>query len=557
MLNDLKKKLLKFKHLNIIIDIYNHLRHPLQQSQIWKDYFKTKSEAKFIRKNTWNKKNKTAIIAANNGSIYQIKVESLLATGLRMHDWNIVALTSRKYPWAKRYFKLFGVNQFYYWEDVNLEDVQNNEIEAALKNFINQEYSFPLIKKWQYKNIKIGPQVLSSVSRLIHQGFMDFNSPGVKNKINASLKTAMSYVDKADNLLSKINPDLLYINEANYNIAGQLVDVAIKKNINVIQVTQPAQDDGLMLKRLNNKSRGIHPSSLSNHSLDKALSMPWTEKEEQELEQLLLSRYDNACFLQARNQPNTKLLTKTTIQSTLNLDPNKKTAVVFSHILWDANLFYGEDLFKDYGDWFIQTIKAACENPEINWIIKLHPANVWKRNREKLTGEFSEVTLIKKHIGELPNHVKLLYPNTEISTYSLFSFIDYGITVRGTIGIELPCFGVTTFTAGTGRYSNMGFTEDSNSKEEYLEKLKNIQTYPSMSDEKKLLAKKHAYYLLKLRPWPIKSFITKFNYRKTGTHPLDQNLSLTVRSIDDIIAKQDLIKWSNWASQTEVDYLEQ
>ena len=34
----------------------------------------------------------------------------------------------------------------------------------------------------------------------------------------------------------------------------------------------------------------------------------------------------------------------------------------------------------------------------------------------------------------------------------LFKVIDYGITVRGTIGIELPCFGIPVITAGTGRY---------------------------------------------------------------------------------------------------------
>jgi hypothetical protein len=50
--------------------------------------------------------------------------------------------------------------------------------------------------------------------------------------------------------------------------------------------------------------------------------------------------------------------------------------VVFSQVLWDANLFYGEDLFEDAGEWFVETVRVACANSAMNWLIKLHPANV-------------------------------------------------------------------------------------------------------------------------------------------------------------------------------------
>ena len=63
---------------------------------------------------------------------------------------------------------------------------------------------------------------------------------------------------------------------------------------------------------------------------------------------------------------------------------------------------------------------------------------------------------------------------------AIFEFIDIGITVRGTAGMELPCFGKTTLTAGTGRYSQLGFTNDSDTKVEYLNKLRNIENLPNM-----------------------------------------------------------------------------
>ena len=54
--------------------------------------------------------------------------------------------------------------------------------------------------------------------------------------------------------------------------------------------------------------------------------------------------------------------------------------------------------------------------------------------------------------------------------YSLFKNIDFGVTVRGTCGIEMPCFGLTTITDGTGRYFNLCFTKDSQNKKIIFEK---------------------------------------------------------------------------------------
>ena len=60
-----------------------------------------------------------------------------------------------------------------------------------------------------------------------------------------------------------------------------------------------------------------------------------------------------------------------------NLDPNKKIAVLFSHIFWDGT-FYGEDLFIDYEDWFRETLKVMIKK-DVNWIIKVHQAKCSKK----------------------------------------------------------------------------------------------------------------------------------------------------------------------------------
>lgn len=151
----------------------------------------------------------------------------------------------------------------------------------------------------------------------------------------------------------------------------------------------------------------------------------------------------------------------------------------------------------------------------------------------------------------------LIAADDDISTLSLFESIDYGVTVRGTSGMELVCFGRHCITAGTGRYSGLGFTLDSVSREQYLQRLARLHTQPAMSTEEVLRAKWHAYTAFALRPWPMLSAQAEFRYQNQGRAPLDHNLQLTVGSVEQLEHRGDLVAWANWAEGDAVDFLHQ
>ncbi|HTE40701.1 MAG TPA: hypothetical protein VK629_07720, partial [Steroidobacteraceae bacterium] len=81
-----------------------------------------------------------------------------------------------------------------------------------------------------------------------------------------------------------------------------------------------------------------------------------------------------------------------------------------------------------------------------------------------------------------------------------FGITDWGVTVRGTIGMELPCFGIPVLTAGTGRYSHRGFTEDSATADEYLERLRTVDGIPRLQESRVRLAVLHAFAVFRGRP---------------------------------------------------------
>lgn len=239
----------------------------------------------------------------------------------------------------------------------------------------------------------------------------------------------------------------------------------------------------------------------------------------------------------------------------LRLDPNKKTAVVFSHVLWDATFFYGTSIFQDYETWLTETVKAACKNLNLNWLIKLHPDLVWKLKYEKHTGELRDSIAIRSAVGNLPDHVKVIGPDTDVSTLSFFQMTDVCVTVRGTIGIEMACHGIPVLTAGTGRYAGLGFTVDSATKDEYLGRLASAHTMPRLNDAQRDLARRFGYMLFMRRPWPAKTFRLEKKPMSSVGDPLDTNIRFQAKNGLKLADATDLKQLAIWLRSEQTDFI--
>jgi len=540
-------------------DFFRWVKSPQEQANVWRDFHQTWLAATSLRAiPTPPQPGGTALIAAVDSPFYEVKLMSMLGTALRLAGWRVVVLTNDPHHrWSRRYFEAFGLTEFIYWENLSLTPAQIAECAATAKTLLAQPLTFAGAKQWTHDHCWIGPQILAAISRGTLRGAPDVTDPAILGQIRERLPDTLQRIQLARQALDIAQPDLMLIIEANYAKYAPITDLAVHRGVNVIQTTQPNRDDALVMRRLTLATRREHPSSLARENFLHLRDTPWTERDERELGEIFAGRYGGRWFLQARNQLQAEALSRTQIAERFELDPAKKTAVVFSHLLWDANLFYGEDLFEDYGDWFVQTVRAACSNPRLNWLIKMHPANVWKRARMSTTTELSEVALIREQVGALPAHVRLLYPDEKVSTRSLFEMADYGITVRGTVAVELPCFGKPTLTAGTGRCHGLGFTVDSATREEYLTRLATLETLAPLTPQETQWAKRHAHTVFCRRPWFMKSFKASFLPVGSARHLLEHNLQLTANSLEALRENGDLAKFAAWATGDQnVDYLD-
>lgn len=540
-------------------DALQFMRQGAAAVDVARDLLKTRRATKFLRDMpSPGRSRRVLVLSVNDDSIYRLKLEAMLATGLKMAGWlPVVVFDSRMRSQGKRYFQAFGIRDFVYLHDVPFSREEKRHCQESALALASTGKDLRSIKEWRFRGSWLGPQVISTLSRVQYEGMPDFSNPEVRRIVGALLPTMLENVVRAHRLLETQQPSLALVNEANYAVHGPLVDVCAAKCVDVIQFIQPWQDDSLLFWRITERTRRNHPGTVAKVTLDALVQRRWTERHEEALAQIFADRYSGKWFLQARNQVNTRDRTRAQLVAELGLDPRKKIAAVFSHVLWDGNLFYGDDLFGDNGEWFIETVRAACANDRLTWLIKLHPANVWKRSYEQVTNEYAELKLIQQKIGTLPPHVKILPADTDVSTYSLFQAIDYGVTVRGTVGMELPCFGVPCLTAGTGRYAGLGFTVDSSEADEYRLKLANLHSLEPLLHEQVMRAKWHAYAAFLLRPWTMKSVQSEFAYRKRGRHPLDHNLSLNVSSVSSLREREDLSKFGQWAMGNSCDYIDQ
>jgi len=495
----------------------------------------------------------TALLASLSYSTFQVKLEGMIAKALQFRGFDVVAAVPRDGALVRRYFGLFGVDRF-----VTLDDYASANGDVGAAAVVADVRTAEDLKQLRFHGADVGRQVLSTLSRYLHEGTVDLAGARARALAEELLPAAVRTTLAAEALLNDVSPDLVVFNERNYAEQGPVSDVALERGLNVIQFVSGFDDDTLVFKRYTAATKGIHPRSLADDSWEVVRGLEWTPERQAELDAEFARRYDkDATFLARWNQGWTREHSREELRRELGLDPARPTAVVFSHVLWDANMFYGRDLFRDQEEWFVETVRAAAANERANWILKLHPANVWKLRRDGYEGELAELRAIRDGVGELPPHVRLLLPDTEISTWSLFSVTDVGVTIRGSTGFELPCFGVPALTAGTGFYSGRGFTIDSASREEYLRRLARIEETPRPTPEQIELARKHAWGLFRARQTRFTTLRAVYQAVEHVDRPFEATVEVFARSPQELAAADDLGRLGEWAVDSRaLDYLD-
>ncbi len=166
----------------------------------------------------------------------------------------------------------------------------------------------------------------------------------------------------------------------------------------------------------------------------------------------------------------------------------RKCVFVMLHAFNDnPHVTVGKTLFKDYYDWFVQTLYFARMKSDVNWIFKEHPAARFYPTRDMS---------LPDHFTNCPDHIVFLDANSSFNTESLLYLADVVVTVIGSAGVEFAASGrIPSILAGHNAYSGFGFTIEPKTPAEYFQVLADVQNIDRLTKEQQDMARKVFLYI--------------------------------------------------------------
>ncbi len=169
------------------------------------------------------------------------------------------------------------------------------------------------------------------------------------------------------------------------------------------------------------------------------------------------------------------------IHRELRLDAGRRLVVMFCNIMWDSAVLEREIAFAGMGEWVLQGIAWARRHPEIDLLIRIHPAEIKLRNhptRERM------VDHIARHVPTLPPNVRVIQADDPTSSYVFMDEASLAFVYSSTVGLELAARGVPVLVAADTHYRGRGFTFDPNTADSYWAEADRLLSNPPSAKER-------------------------------------------------------------------------
>lgn len=489
------------------------------------------------------------------------KFHCLVAKGMQLQGFTPVIFTRSGNRFAHSYYGLFGLAHLEMWDEWEKRfGLAEEQLEAEVEALLPRAVTVASAKSVVFHGVHVGEHALSMTCRKRIEGRLNLQDAETFALFRSQLRSAVQSVVTAEKYLDQNPLEKMLVRDAGYIPSGPIFETALNRGVDCAVLEFGQRRSTWIFKRYTPETRGRHYFSLSPDTWEKVKGEPWGDEQDEALEQEFAARYRPDSLDDTRRlQSGKQLLPPDEVYRQLGLDPQKKTAVIFSQVAWDAAFFFGSGLFEDFEDWLYQTVQFVSSEPGcrlMNWIVKEHPFNVFKLQRETIKTS-SERRLLEP-LMPLPEHVRFMPAETGINTRSLFPLVDCVLTVNGTVGMEFPCFGIPAVLAGTGRYNGYGFTIEPKTQAEYFETLRNLHKVERLNADIQQLARRHFYALVigkqisfeDVAPMELK----RLHEAQSDVH---DNIGITARSLDDLRASPSLNLLCGWlAKSREADLIQ-
>ena len=478
---------------------------------------------------------------------------TLLCIPAKMKGYSVNVLIAESSRPLMRYFGLLGIRALSL--EAALAAVPEDLPAEIVRGFDNAQ-TFDAMRALSVECVPLGEIALSTYCRYHGKARVNIQDPETRRELRIWLVYIWRSYRAAHAMFGEHHISAAYFTETFMEEYGGFYYAALNLGLNILRFAGTVRDDGLIVQHRDWGSERLHHAALHPSTWAAVKSLPDLPRIKAELTRNFADRYGEKWHRSKRNQPGAKIVDPVLARAELGMSKERKIAVVYSHILYDTIFFFGTDLFQDYATWLVETVRAACSNDRLEWFIKVHPANVWRGETQQLLGgRYQEEILISQTLGTLPPHVHIVPADSKISPLTWMRLADFGITVRGTSGLEMAALGKTVITAGTGRYEGNGFTLDPKTAADYLALLGRLPDVAEPTPLEVEWAERYAHAIFLLKPFEVKSVEPRLAAGRSKVVASD-DLLYVPRSLVGSELPEDLARFGDFVDdRSRIDFL--
>lgn len=387
---------------------------------------------------------------------------------------------------VREVFSLLPIELYTYQQFTTEKDMQ-------IAKKISTEVNFHEYRNFEYAGIKLGEEVFSSILRATFRGTVEdttLNRLLVKRYLLSGV--LISHI--LERAFLALKPDRIMIPHGVYLTHGVANKIANKFHIPVI--VYPGfggiRKDSIMLSHKQTYHRTLVYEE--NNVWD---TTELTSEQRKKTMAYALSKQSGGVDM-VNYHPN-PIENEENILSALGIDKSRALIALYTNVIWDAQIYYDGNVFENILEWMFLSIERLGKNDKVWAVIRIHPAEV----KGGLPTQQPFLEEIRKHFPKLPNNVRIIPPESDISSYTLAEQ-SQAVVIYGTkLGLELAIRGIPVVVCGETFCRGKGFTIDITSKKQYIELLKDIQNLKRLDEPTIERALKYGNYLYFKRMIPF------------------------------------------------------
>ena len=315
------------------------------------------------------------------------------------------------------------------------------------------------LTRFEYQGWKVGEWLGSSVA-----SFLRSDSHGMHPEVLAArrryLITGIVAVIVSSRWIETWRPDIVIVISGRHILWRAAREVAQARGVKVV------------CREMFNEAFDCHIYAVNSSCEDPAIPKAWAQARERPLsaeQEQLVDGYLKGLPAYARQVDRDPELEARAshIRADLGLTSARRLIVLFTNVTWDLFVAERDSAFDGQMQWIAATLDFIRRHPELDLVVRAHPAEIVPKFRTR--GRI--VRHIEEAFSPLPPNVRLIGPESTISSDALRALASLNLVYCASVGLEAVIAGQPVLICGNPYYARKGFTIDVESPAHY-EKLR-------------------------------------------------------------------------------------